>query len=957
MKTITRFYSFGLGLFLTLHLLHAQTPSGSTAPDGFYSDQDIQKLLEALTQVEPVPFAKVPPPRFSSFGYWSMQNPSGPPLPGNPLQLDLWSLGEGFYVLDDRKVDYAAIEAEAAKLAALAAEASGHSHSAKMRMSSLATVYAYGNLVYLTNMVATNSGSMTAAFDIAGGTNNLPYDILMTTNLTTPISAWTWLGIGYTSNRYTFPSQPSDTAFYLLAKPSKTMVVAWGENYFSQCDAPMGLTNALMITGGGGYTVALLNNGTAVGWGGRVSEGSIPTNLTGIAMIASGIDHKVALLTNGTVLVWDGNPLFGQNSVPAGLTNVAVISAQYLHTLALRKDGTVISWGDPGLPALAANTPVSVTNFIAIAAGCNHNLAVKADGTVMAWGDNSSGQCNVPTNLNNVVDVAAGWAHSVALKRDGTIAVWGNNTLGELNVPAGLSNVVQIAAAGYPSYSSYTLALKKDGTVVMWGRYKATLPLNGLNNVIAIGAEYDSALAIRTGPPTPVVTLEPVDQFQVPSSNAIFTAKGQGLYGVTYQWQTNSVNLPGATNATLTLTNVQPAQQGSYHVVVTDNAGNGSTTSSNASLSLVVPPVILSQSPMPTNQLAAYMTNLTLSVVASAPGITNGFPLSYQWRFNGTNIAGANANSYTLLVDTPTLGNYSVIVTNAVGSTTNLVWTVTMTYVGSYIAPGTLAYHLSTNTAAHTNGISNIYLSEFPLANWTYASYYGTNLALLTNAVWSTNFWLKGVQGLSATSIGASNGLGGQGLVTMVSPRHYLMATHVGWGGLMAFLDTNNLIQWRTTMQRIDIGSDTSVGIIDADLPTSVGFLSLMPTNFIDYLPIGGAIVQGIGMNQDIRIIGQPMSFGSLGQVSWSVNGMAPFGLTTNWNTALRGGDSSAPERFLIANKLVLVADNGSSESGYNYAFQFNLINQTMHSLSTNNSVGSDFQLTTHSLTNWLTIH
>ena len=55
-------------------------------------------------------------------------------------------------------------------------------------------------------------------------------------------------------------------------------------------------------------------------------------------------------------------------------------------------------------------------------------------------------------------------------------------------------------------------------------------------------------------------------------------------------------------------------------------------------------------------------------------------PLAYQWRQNGTNIAGATASSYTRMNLAPSdAGNYSVLVTNAVGTVTSLNAVLTVT--------------------------------------------------------------------------------------------------------------------------------------------------------------------------------------------------------------------------------------------------------------------------------------
>jgi hypothetical protein len=1126
----------GIGLIAGWHLLQAQdtvtTDLNNLTAQDLNSMSDMQVLLLAVRQTPTIPATAAP--RWGTF--WSAQHAPGtphewPPMPGNVNQSPMWNLGDDQFLLDDFNVDYAAISAQAELEAALT---SSSMMKLSMKSSSLSTAYAYGNPVYLTNMAAVSAGdgSMTASFSIVGGTNFVPYDILMVTNLVTPAAQWNWLGIGYTSNRYTFPRQPSDIAFYKLARPSKTMTVGFGNDSVGQCDVPFGLTNVLQVAGGGGQSLALRTDGTVVAWGQNYyGQATVPTNLTGVAMVSAGWYHSLAMLTNGTVIAWgiNSSPLFGGlnvTNVPASLTNAIVISAQALHSLALTSNGTVVAWGYDGGTGVT-NVPAGLSNVVAIAAGYLHNLAVttNSNGTVVAWGANGDGQCSVPAGLSNVVDVAAGAYHSLALLQNGTVVAWGDDIDGEIDVPAGLTNVVAIAASGDPDYAAYSMALKSDGTVVVWGDDAAANPGGGLNDVVAIGAGADHALAVRTGPPTPVITLEPTDEYQVPGGNATFTARGAGLYGVIYQWQSNGVNVTGATAAALTVTNVQAAQtNGYYDVVVTDNTGWGSIVSSNASLHFVTPPVILSQSPLPTNQTVLYLTNVSLSVMATAPGMTNGFPLSYQWQFNGMNVGG-NSASYVFQANANSTGTYSVVVSNAAGST-NAAWYVTVigshlqiiqqpsnqyqiaggsvTFVSSAIssntvayqwqfnatnivgatnsvltlanvqaaqqgnydavindsvnnltssnatfylvtppaivsqtfptnivpifqtnvilsieatAPGltngfplgyqwqfdgtnisgqtlsnytftainsghysiivtnaagstsatwqvtvnygTLAYYLATNAVGYANGYSPIYSNMLELANWTSATYSGTNLALLTNAVWSTNCWLHGVQGLSATCIGYSNGISGQFLITMVSPRHYLRANHIGAlssSTLIAFLDTNNVIYWRTAVQETRVAtSDTDVGILNADLPSSIGYLPVTPTNWANYLPTAN-YVQGIGLHQDLSLFSQPMQF-SFSVINWSSQVAPLFGLGTNWDIGLYSGDSSNPEMLLVGNELVLTSHNFTANSGPNYAGQFDAINQQMHYLSTNNAVGSDYHLTQFTLTNWPSLH
>ena len=84
----------------------------------------------------------------------------------------------------------------------------------------------------------------------------------------------------------------------------------------------------------------------------------------------------------------------------------------------------------------------------------------------------------------------------------------------------------------------------------------------------------------------PAITLQPTNLSVVLTSNATFTIQATGSLPITYQWQVNTTTIPSATDASLTLTNVQLADQGSYAVVLSNAFGG--TVSSNAVLAVVV---------------------------------------------------------------------------------------------------------------------------------------------------------------------------------------------------------------------------------------------------------------------------------------------------------------------------------------------------------------------------------
>jgi hypothetical protein len=88
-----------------------------------------------------------------------------------------------------------------------------------------------------------------------------------------------------------------------------------------------------------------------------------------------------------------------------------------------------------------------------------------------------------------------------------------------------------------------------------------------------------------TNPAPPSITTQPQNQAINVGSSATFNVTATGSAPLNYQWWFNGTNLlAGATNSSLTLTNVQMDDAGNYSMVVTNTAG--SVTSSNAVLTV-----------------------------------------------------------------------------------------------------------------------------------------------------------------------------------------------------------------------------------------------------------------------------------------------------------------------------------------------------------------------------------
>lgn len=351
-------------------------------------------------------------------------------------------------------------------------------------------------------------------------------------------------------------------------------LVAAGRNSFGQAAPPAAVTDAISVAAGRDFSLALTRRGTVVGWGWNGEGRSTPpADLGNVVALSAGIYHTLAVKADGSVGAWG----FGGNELlvlPQSVTNVLAVAAGGYHSLALRRDGTVVGWGFHGNGR--TTPPPTLTDVIAIDAGRDHSVALKADGTVVAWGLNDEGQTHVPEGLKEVVAIAAGERHTLALKRDGTVVAWGHNGYGQSSVPAGLDSVTAIAAG-----SAHSLALKADGSVAAWGdNTHGQLNLSG-SDIRAIAARGAHSLAIRgTGP---AIATQPLSQ-TVLAGDAVSFSVGAIGSGLSYQWFFNGTPLNGATQSTLTLTEVSKQRSGLYSVQV----GSASGIQQSASAVLVV---------------------------------------------------------------------------------------------------------------------------------------------------------------------------------------------------------------------------------------------------------------------------------------------------------------------------------------------------------------------------------
>jgi glucose/arabinose dehydrogenase len=168
----------------------------------------------------------------------------------------------------------------------------------------------------------------------------------------------------------------------------------------------------------------------------------------------------------------------------------------------------------------------------------------------------------------------------------------------------------------------------------------------------------------------PQITAQPTDRTVTQGQTATLSVTATGP-SLSYQWQhlvgSTWTNV-GTSSNTLAIPNAQPADAGSYRVVVSNTFGSVTSNTANLTVSVAgTAPTITTQ---PSNQQANVGQPATFTVAASGTA-----PLTYQWQHlvgsTWTNV-GTNSATFTISsVTTADAGSYRVIVSNSIGSATS----------------------------------------------------------------------------------------------------------------------------------------------------------------------------------------------------------------------------------------------------------------------------------------------
>ena len=406
-------------------------------------------------------------------------------------------------------------------------------------------------------------------------------------------------------------------------------------------------------------------------------------------------------LKNGSALASSAK-ISGVNTATLGLTGIATTDAGNYSVIVSNTAGSVTS--SPAALTIVTSPTISVQPIgRTVATGANVSFAIAAAGSTplfyfwqkngqpLADGGNISGSSTTNLNLSAATVNDAG-TYSVIVSNALGSATSSNAALAVL-IPAGIVTAPVAATVNVGGSTTFTV-LASGSTPLNYQWSKNNVNLSGANHATlslanisandagnysvtvsnAVGGAASSAASLTVLSP-PTILSQPVNTTVSLGANAAFTANVTGTAPLHLQWFKNSQpladggNISGSSTTNLNLAAVTSSDAGNYSLTIVNAAG--STNSSASSLTVIVPPAIVTP-PAPVTAVAG--TNISFTVAANGTA-----PFTFQWQKNGVNLSAANTDTLSLAnIGLGNAGNYSVVVGNAAGSITSAVATLTV---------------------------------------------------------------------------------------------------------------------------------------------------------------------------------------------------------------------------------------------------------------------------------------
>lgn len=299
--------------------------------------------------------------------------------------------------------------------------------------------------------------------------------------------------------------QLSMSSQHYVALTGAGVVACWGSNASGQCDVPAGLQGVVSVEAGGGFSIAVLADGSVRQWGAMYAQ---PTGF--------GAVHSVSASDNSFVL-------------------------------ARRADGTAGAWGSSGVGA-AEVVPADLGQVSQVSAGLYFGAALRANGTVACWGSNFYQQCNVPQGLSGVASIETSWGGVYALKNDGSVVAWGQagvppevelGLIRCIDIGAGVTHAVfllenrQLRCTGqFPGGPCGWMGLEPAAEVVAGSNAMAIITTEGRVRAWG-GTEYIALhqLPDQSGPAASIVSGGEVGALSIDVSGEVHDWWGTGSWG------------------------------------------------------------------------------------------------------------------------------------------------------------------------------------------------------------------------------------------------------------------------------------------------------------------------------------------------------------------------------------------------------------------------------------------